>query len=369
MELAKHLTKRNTLLDDLRIVLTLAQKDISAMLRSRAVLTTLIMVLLMIVFYTYLPAWAESNEPPRVWVLGLQDSPLGRSLSLSPTVNFDDPRDMQRFENLLRESQTPEMGLILPADLAASGGNEPLVLQGYVMYWLSAEQITTLTEAVELELSSLVGRPVKVSVEGNLLYPQVGNYGMSSTAGFSLVFALTMIGVTTIPQLMMEEKQSHTLQALLVSPATPTKIILAKALAGMFFATLAFLFCLLFYGSAVLQWGILVAAGLLFGVFAISLGLFGGTWVENRQQMALLVWGTTPVIFLSMIAFLLEGLLPDWMVSLASLLPGAAMIQAVCLGFVQELSLSATLIPLGVLAAWAIGGMGLVIWRLQRYDR
>ena len=369
MEMANRTRQRNPVLNNLRIILTLAQKDIAAMLRSRAVLTTLIMVLLMIVFYTYLPVWAESSDPPRVWVLGLDDSFLARSLPLSPTLRADEPRDLDRMMNLLRESQTPEIGIILPADLSLTGGNEPLVLQGYVMYWLNPQQVAELTEAVELELSSLLDRPVHVAVDGNILYPQVGNYGMAATAGFSLVFALTMIGVAAIPQLMMEEKQNHTLQALLVSPATPTMIILAKALAGGFFIGAAFLFSMGFFGAAVLQWWLMLLATLLFGTFAVSIGLFGGTWVENRQQLALLIWGAVPVIFVSMIAFLLEGLLPDWLIGLVRLLPGAAMIEAISLAFVKDLPLSAVVLPLGVLALWALGLLVLVIWRLQRYDR
>jgi ABC-2 type transport system permease protein len=372
MELANGMTNRYRFLDRMRIVLALAQKDISGMLRSRAVLTTLVMVLVMITFYMYLPAWAERSEPPTVYVTGVLNTPIGRELELIPTLSVYQPQDENRMMHALRESEIPELGLILPADLveqAQAQGQAPLIVQGYVMYWLSPEEVSSLTDAAELELTTLLDRPVSISVEGNVLYPEVGNYGKAVMVGFSLVFALTLVGVTGLPQLMMEEKQSHTLQALLVSPATPTMIILGKALAGMFFITLAFLFSLMFYASMVLHWWVLLVSCLLFSVFSVGIGLAGGTYVENRQQLALLVWGVAPLVFIPMIAILLEGLLPDWVVTLGSFLPGAALINAISLAFVGELPLTATLFPLGVLAIWAAVMLALVIWRLRRYDR
>lgn len=370
MELANQMSKQNRFWERLRIVLTLAQKDVNAMLHSRAVLTTLIMVLLMIAFYMYLPAWAERGEAPTVYVVGVLNTDLGRELELSSAINVYQPQEKSRMLAALRESQTPELGLSLPGDLDQQiGGSGPLVVQGYVMYWLSPEEVDMLKEAAELELSSVLRRPVSVALDGNVLYPEVGTYGKAVMVGFSLVFALTLIGITGLPQLMMEEKQNHTLQALLVSPATPTMIILGKALAGLFFIILALLFSMVFFAGIVLQWWILLLGCLLFGIFTVSTGLAGGTWVENRQQLALLIWGIAPLVFIPMVAILLEGLLPKWLVQFGSFLPGAALINTISMAFVQDLPLSAALPPLVVLAVWAAGTLALVIWRLRRFDR
>lgn len=368
MELAKQMTNQNSSGERLRIVLALAQKDISSMLRSRAVLTTLVLVILMIAFYMVLPSWAERGDPPTVYVTGVLNTPLGRELELIPTLSVYQPQDEGRMLHALRESQTPELGLALPAGLSQAGQG-PLVVQGYVMYWLSPEEVSSLTEVAELELSALLGRPVSVAVEGNVLYPEAGDYGKAVFIGFSLIFALTMVGVSGLPQLMMEEKQSHTLQALLVSPATPTMIILAKALAGMFFISLAFLFSLLFFAGMVLHWWVLLVGCLLFSIFSVSIGLAGGTFVENRQQLALLTSAVAPLVFIPMIAILLSGLFPEWLIAAASVFPGAALMEILGLSFVGDLPLSAVLFPLGVLAVWAAGMLVLVIWRLRRYDR
>lgn len=370
MELAKEMTNQTRFMDRLRIVLALAQKDIGSMLRSRAVLVTLVMVFLMIAFYNYLPAWSELGDPPTVYVTGVLNTAFGRELELVPTLSVYQPQEESRMFAALRESQTPELGLSLPADIAQQVGElGPMVVQGYVMYWLTPEEVTSLTDAAELELSSLLGRPVTVSLDGNILYPEVGTYGKAVMIGFGLVFALTLIGIAGLPQLMMEEKQSHTLQALLVSPATPTMIIISKALAGLFFLVLALLFSVLFFAGMVLQWWVLLLGCLLFAVFSVGIGLAGGTYIENRQQLALLTWGVAPLVFIPMVAVLLEGLLPEWLAQIGAFLPGAALINAISMAFVRDLPLSAALFPLAVLAAWAVGTLALVIWRLRRYDR
>jgi ABC-type Na+ efflux pump permease subunit len=51
---------------------------------------------------------------------------------------------------------------------------------------------------------------------------------------FLLIVVLAMTGAYMLPTLLVEEKEKHTLQALLVSPASPGDIVISKALTGSF---------------------------------------------------------------------------------------------------------------------------------------
>jgi ABC-2 type transport system permease protein len=51
---------------------------------------------------------------------------------------------------------------------------------------------------------------------------------------FAVTIMLTM-GILLVPTLMLEEKQTRTMDALLVSPASISQVVIGKAIAGFFY--------------------------------------------------------------------------------------------------------------------------------------
>ena len=113
------------------------------------------------------------------------------------------------MKKFLSRGETPELGLVIPTGFDQSlEAGQPLPLQGYVLNWVTAEQARELESQVEGEIARLVGQPVNIQMDGNVVY-------MTSTSdgylGFQWAWALglvvIMIGLTSIPHLMMEEKK------------------------------------------------------------------------------------------------------------------------------------------------------------------
>ena len=69
----------------------------------------------------------------------------------------------------------------------------------------------------------------------------------------TLAIALLTIGILLSPLLIIEEKESHTFEALLVSPASFTQVIAGKALAGASYCLIAALAVLLLTHNLVVQ--------------------------------------------------------------------------------------------------------------------
>ena len=55
----------------------------------------------------------------------------------------------------------------------------------------------------------------------------------------SLAVVIITIGIILVPFLMIEEKENHTIEALMVSPAIYSQIVIGKAIAGTFYCLVA----------------------------------------------------------------------------------------------------------------------------------
>jgi ABC-2 type transport system permease protein len=141
-----------------------------------------------------------------------------------------------RMKELLAEGEVPELGLVIPADfdqIIDSGGNP--VLQGYVMNWVNEKDAAELQRTVGEEINQLVGKPIRIEMQGNRVFPKPDSGGSGVTAGFAFIYIITTLGLVLVPYLILEEKQAHTMEALLVSPASERQVVMGKALAGLFY--------------------------------------------------------------------------------------------------------------------------------------
>src|SRR4030042_1156717 len=88
-----------------------------------------------------------------------------------------------------------------------------------------------------------------------------------------LVMSLTMTGSFVVPLLMVEEKEKHTMEFLLVSPVTPAEIAVGKAFTGLAYSGL---------GAAILialnhgwsgNWPLTILTVFIGSFFLVSVGL------------------------------------------------------------------------------------------------
>ncbi len=138
-----------------------------------------------------------------------------------------------------------ELGLVLPTDFdqaVASGG--PVKLQGYLLNWVSEKNAIQLVNQAETQISGVVDAPVSISIKRLFMLPETT--GTALSRGLGSLLLIILCGLLVVPILMLEEKRTRTLDALLVSPASAGQITIGKALAGLFFCFLGLGLALLF---------------------------------------------------------------------------------------------------------------------------
>jgi hypothetical protein len=110
---------------------------------------------------------------------------------------------------------------------------------GYVLHWVDRGDALELKRLVESEALRHMGAPVRIliSQESVAISPDSGGLGVLT--GLGLGFVVLMTGMILPPHLILEEKQTHTMDVLRVSLAGAGHIVVAKALTGLFYCFLA----------------------------------------------------------------------------------------------------------------------------------
>ncbi|MGB7539363.1 MAG: ABC transporter permease, partial [Anaerolineales bacterium] len=358
-------------LEYIRIIRVLAWKDVRDALKNRNILVLLFTAGLIIVFYKALPTLATGGEPPSVLVYDAGTSALTALLedgsNLAARTNFESEAAMLAR---LRNGDTPELGLVIPAgfDEQREAGQTP-VLQGYVMYWLDQDEALALKDGAAAEIGTLLGEPVSVSIEGNTVFEVPETDGAGGQASMALIFALIMVGITIVPNILLDEKQARTLDVLMVSPASETQIAAGKALAGLFYTGAIAALALAVNYRLVMHWELAIAAAVLFGLLAVLLGLILGSWVETRAQFQLWSWVLILPMIMPLIVYLISDLLPDFLAKILPVFPSATMLILMRYAFAEPISRGIPLLGLGWLLAWVIAELAIVSWMLRRRDR
>jgi ABC-2 type transport system permease protein len=183
---------------------------------------------------------------------------------------------------------------------------------------------------------------------------------------------LTLVLVTTggflVPYLIFEEKQTHTMDALLVSPASAADITLGKALAGMAYCLTAMAVVLAFNLSSVVGWGIAALAVLVGAIFAVGVGLLLGTIFETAQQVG--AWMIVPILTLmAPVLFAMLGNLPPILDLLLPWLPTIALGNLFLLSLSADATLVRALPDLALVLGWTLPLYTTVIWNVHHSDR
>jgi ABC-2 type transport system permease protein len=188
------------------------------------------------------------------------------------------------------------------------------------------------------------------------------------TVATVMVLALVIIGGFLVPYLMLEEKQAHTLDALLVSPASAAQIVIGKALAGLAYTLTAAAVIIAFNLAAVVHWDILVLSVACGAILIVPFGLALGSLFDTPQQMSLLVM--IPVLLLMAPVFLVTlGAAGGPMASILPWLPTVALGRALLLSFSGSASLLVALPYLAIVLGWSLPVYAVVVWLVRRADR
>ena len=210
----------------------------------------------------------------------------------------------------------------------------PLDLEGYVVHWASDEDAAAVVTFFERELGEMVGGSIRISLEGNTVFTRSDSRGLPFLISVMIMLALTLIGISLVPNLMLEEKATKTINTLLVSPASELQLVVGKALSGAFYCLLALAIAFSFNTALITHWWLAIGAGICGAFFAVSTGLLLGSVIEDRRQLTL--WGWLVLIPLIMPVFLslLTDLLPESVISAFRWIPTVALAKVFRVSFI-----------------------------------
>ncbi len=353
-----------------RIILAITLKDILEALKNKNTIAVLLTSLLMVIFYRFYPALALGNEPPNLLIYDAGNSALVAYLENSSSFKIYTYPSEASMKEHLANSNLPELGLVIPAGFDRSLENkDTLALQGYVMYWLKESDAAALQQNLQAELNQILGQPVSIQMAGDLVYHQPKSDGVGVQAGFSIIFIILMFGLTLIAHLMLEEKQTHTLEAILVSPASAGQVVIAKALTGLFYCLLGAGVALAINSDLVVQWWLAVLTAVVGSLFTNSLGLWIGNKIENRGQLTLWAWVLLSPLLIPVFLSLLEGLLPAELIQVLQFIPTVVIFNLFRTSFANPIPFWPTWLQLTWVAAWAAAVLLLVAGQVRRLDR
>jgi ABC-2 type transport system permease protein len=353
----------------LRIVWAIAAKDIVDGFKNRTTLSLMLATAITMLSAQALPLLLNLSGIRTVIVYDAGDSRVPSALRESSGVRLMEARSNQEMLDLLVDVSGKVLAVVVPADFeqVLGSGEEP-ELEGYVA-WADRGSAAQLASDLEDQLQDTLGAKVRVRVEGNVVHaPREGTaqLGMVATG---MVLVLAVIGSLLVPHLLLEERQTHTLEVLLISPASTSEVIAGKAWAGLVYSLAGMGVVLAFNRLLVAHWGIAVLATVCGSVLFIAIGLGLGSLFETPQQMGL--WVAVPffVLVLPAMALVVPWDLPEPVATLLPWIPSVALGRAYLLSFSGLGTLTQSLSELAIVLVWAVPFYALVVWLVRRSDR
>ena len=364
---------RTTAGERIRIIWAIASKDITDAIKNKTVITIVLGMAMMMLSAQAFPFLLKLSATPRAVVydagkLPDSTSPLISLMAEDGYYRVTEVDSQLAMEETLADLNAEVLGLVIPSgfeEMIESGAQGEL--EGYVI-WARRSAADKLAGEMEQHLETLLHKPVHVETEGNLVYPPPEGSGTLGMTAAVLSLILVTTGGFLVPYLIFEEKQTHTMDALLISPASASDITIGKALAGIVYCLTAMAVVLAFNYSNVVSWGVASLAILVGALFAVGVGLLMGSSFETAQQVG--AWSIIPIVMLmAPIMLTMLGNLPQVLESWLPWMPTIALANLFLLSFSGSATLARVLPDLALVLAWTLPLYAAVIWIVRRSDR
>jgi len=349
-----------------RTIWAIAWKDIRDALTNKNTIINILVVIGLVVFF-----WWGSTPRPFDKRIDVAYFDQGSSTLSSHTEEFGDGyqfrfSEVDSPEEIRSSMGYKQLGIVIPAnfDQTVSSGGEA-VLTGFTM-WVYRNSVPEMESKYSDLFSQMLGSPVKVEIGNNILKPEPGvDY---NTVNFQVIWAVLFMALMVVPQLMLEEKQTKTMDALMVSPVSPGGLVVGKALAGLFYILISGGLYLALNHAYVINWWLTILAFVCTAIFSIGLALFMAGFIKNPQMVAILILPVVAVFVLPAM-FQQEPLLIPSLRTIFGLIPTSAMVEMMGFSFSAYAPTQDLLIDLGLSLAGIVLVYAGVIWQVRRLDR
>ncbi|MCP4426418.1 MAG: ABC transporter permease, partial [Chloroflexi bacterium] len=221
----------------------------------------------------------------------------------------------------------------------------------------------------EEQIEALMGQPVRINVEGNIVYPPSDSGLWLLMVTITPVIVILMMGIQLVPTLLFEEKQTKTMEALLVSPASIGQVVVGKALAGLFYVMVAASVVFAINWAGVVHWEVALLFVLAIGVFSVGLGLVLGSFFERQQDVV----GLTMLLLVVFIGTLFIDMLyldiPTAVQAMIPWVPSVALGEIIRFVFLENVPWVQVWSKLGSVLGIAMLLYAVVVWQVRRSDR
>jgi ABC-2 type transport system permease protein len=357
-----------TIGDKLNIIWTIGSKDIVDALKNRVVVSMIFLLSIMLLVPKALPYIFEQTQTV-LPIYSLGDASMLSEIKNSPDLLVQELHSEEDWKLALCGAIYPEIGLILPANFEqVNSGSDQLDFQGYVC-WSKRHQVSAVLPKLEGLLSQSLGRKVEIKVESNIVFPATYGVLYISLAMINTVVMILIIGIFTVPTLILEEKETKTMQAMLVSPASITQVVAGKTLAGLFYILVSALLIFLISWVDVIHWDMVLVFVIGSGIFSVAVGLLLGSLFDKQQDMV--GWMTAIVLFL-VGATLIKALgveLPHLVSSILTWVPSVALAVIYRAALSETISAVQIWSNFGIVLTVSLLLYGIVIYKIKRSDR
>jgi ABC-type transport system involved in multi-copper enzyme maturation permease subunit len=359
---------KNSFRESTRIVLAIATKDVTEALKNRTLITIAISVLMLMLTGPALSLLVNRSQPELV-MFEPEGTGMFQSLEERNDMRLVLADSQAQMESIILQPAQTILGVVVPSGLVTDQAKD-VTLEGYTAHWVTQSHLRERVTFFEAALSSAIGKIIHIDIDDHTLYPSQANSSQFSMISISLMTMILLMGLTLVPFLFIEEKESHTLDALLVSPARFWQIVAGKMIAGGAYCLVAATIVLLFNFRMVVHWQLMLITVILGTAFAIAVGLFLGMIFDNAASMGL--WTgllTILLLFAPLVQVMGLGKIPPVIYTVLSWLPTSALYQMIIQAMLGEVQVAPVWQGVLVLAGITLVLCILVIWRIRRMDK
>ncbi len=356
------------LFDSLHNAWIIGSKDIQDALKNKSSLSNIIIMILMVVFFYWLSDVRPFDKNVSVVVYDEGKTELAfETVKLANGVEYSF-RPASSLMDMEQKMANQNLGIVLPADFdqALASGDTP-ILSGYI-FWVERNKVTELEAKYSQAFSEILNQPVQMNIGENIIIPQENADGSQTNVTYLMVYFVFSTALSLIPHLMLEEKQTKTLDALMTSPASPGQIVLGKALAGFFYILVIGGLALALFSRYIVNWDLVLPVFLGYALLAIGLGLLVGSLIKSMKQLG--VWML--VLMLSLMIPPLFYMSPNLKAGIRLVFtwaPTSALASLFRYSCTTGATLSQILTNLAVATVSIVIVFGLVFWKVRRFDR
>ncbi|MFC1879697.1 ABC transporter permease [Chloroflexota bacterium] len=356
--------------ENLRLIWAITAKDLLETLKNKNTIAVLLSTLFLVFMYRLMPVLERGDAPPNVLLYDKGESALVTALENDSAIklyNYPSEKDMMHD---LANGDFPELGLVIPPDFDQSLANgAELELQGFVLHWVSDSDAVEQKRFVEEEIYQILGAPVDINLDGGTVVTGPDATGVGLLTGLGMAFIIVMTGMVITPHLMLEEKQTRTIDVLMISPANSGHITIAKAFAALFYSLLTIGVSFAVNYTLIVSWPLAILVALCGSLFTVSMGLLLGTVIETRQQLMLWAWVMLIPLSIPMFLSIMDDLLPETLVTIFKWIPTTMMFRIFRVSFSDQISFKLYGPGLIWIILCAALVMFIIAWLIRRMDR